>query len=89
MAHRTQEELAAALAEAAGAVEVGARYTHYKDPGKECEVVGLGIQEADEDVAVIYQALYGAGVTFIRPLESWMARVDHGGQEVPRFSKVG
>ncbi|MGE5541197.1 MAG: DUF1653 domain-containing protein [Bacillota bacterium] len=88
MAHRTQEELAATLANAASMVEVGGRYTHFKDPTKEYEVIGLGIQEADEGVSVIYKGLYGEGITFIRPLESWCATVEHEGKSTLRFLKV-
>jgi hypothetical protein len=88
MAHRSQEELSQALAAATERVEVGARYTHFKDPSNAYEVTGLAILEADEGVAVLYKALYGDGVTFVRPLDSFTALVEHEGVQVPRFTKV-
>ncbi len=88
MAHLSPEELSELLADAAQAVEVGARYVHFKDPTRQYAVTGLGVAEADESVAVIYQALYGERITFVRPLASFTASVELDGTAVPRFTKV-
>ncbi len=87
MAHKPDTELAHELSEAALQVEVGVRYTHFKDPSKEYEVTGFAVLEADDSVAVLYRALYGDGFTFARALSSWCALVEHEGEMVPRFSK--
>lgn len=76
------------LKEAGAVVHVGARYTHFKTPDSEYIVTGLGILEATEEVAVIYQAQQGDTVTFIRPFSSWIETVEHEGSTVPRFSKL-
>lgn len=88
MAHVSQEELAKQLAEAGREVPVGGRYVHYKDPTKEYVVKSLGVLEATDEVAVIYEAQYGEKVSFIRPLASFCALVLVDGVSVPRFSKV-
>ena len=88
MAHRSQEELAKLLADAATQVEVGARYHHYKDATKEYVVKALGILEADETVGVVYEGQYGAFASYIRPLSSWLETVEKDGVRVPRFTKV-
>ncbi len=88
MAHLSSEALAGKLSEAGREVEVGARYTHYKDPSKEYLVKSLGILEATDEVAVIYEAQYGDKVSFIRPLESFCATVVVDGVPTQRFTKI-
>lgn len=88
MPHVSQEELANLLAEAGREVSVGGRYVHYKDPTKEYVVKSLGVLEATDEVAVIYEAQYGEKVSFIRPLASFCATVLVDGVSVPRFRKV-
>lgn len=88
MAHLSSEALADKLSEAGREVEVGARYTHYKDPSKEYLVKSLGILEATDEVAVVYEAQYGDKVSFIRPFESFCAAVAVDGVLTPRFRKV-
>ena len=70
-------------------VEVEAFYAHYKHPERNYEVVELAILEATEEVAVVYRALYGEKLTFIRPFANWLETVEVGeGKRVPRFSRV-
>lgn len=88
MAHIPQAELARRLADAAQFVEVGARYTHYKDTRNAYVVKALAILEATEEVAVVYEGQYGEHITFIRPLVSWLELAERQGKLVPRFSKV-
>ncbi len=88
MAHLSQEELNHKLAEALMKIQSGKRYTHYKDPEHEYEVIGLGFLEATDDVAVIYQAAYGSNHTFIRPVEDFLATVVVDGIPTLRFTEV-
>ncbi|MFZ1075785.1 MAG: DUF1653 domain-containing protein [Minisyncoccia bacterium] len=88
MAHASQEELNARLSDAAALVEVGARYVHCKDASKEYVVKSLAILESTEEIAVVYEAQYGDGITFIRPLSNWLETVEWEGKTVPRFQKI-
>lgn len=88
MAHRPDEELARTLAEAASHVEVGGTYAHYKDLGKTYAVRALAFLEENDEIAVVYQALYGEQFTFVRPLASWRETVSLNGTRLPRFQKV-
>ena len=88
MQHRPASELKNDLREAETLVHIGARYSHFKTPGSEFVVIGLGILEETEDVAVIYQSQQDDNFTFIRPLSSWVERVEYEGARVPRFSKI-
>ena len=88
MEHLPASVLQKALEEARAVVHVGARYSHFKTPTSEYIVTGLGILEATEEVAVIYQPQQGDTVTFVRPFSSWIETVEHEGSTVPRFSKL-
>lgn len=86
MAHKPETELLQELATAAEAVEVGALYSHYKHPDHPYLIKGLAILEATEEVCVLYEAQH-SGITFIRPLSSWLETVEVEGETLPRFKK--
>jgi len=88
MDHKSAEELAKELKEAATKVQVGGKYVHYKSPDSLYEVKELGILEADDSVCVIYRSLHGSKPSFVRPLREWIEMVNWQGQTVPRFKKA-
>lgn len=88
MAHRSPDEMVTELKQARELVANGAHYVHFKNPHQEYEVLDLAFTESDDALAVIYRALYGEKFTFVRPLASWLATVEHEGTTVPRFRKV-
>jgi len=81
---KTQQELAALLADAATKVTVGARYEHYKK--QTYTVVALALREEDCEPCVVYRAEYGERLTFTRPVTSWLEMVELDGNAVPRFA---
>jgi hypothetical protein len=68
--------------EAAGQIDVGAYYEHRN--GQLYRVLGLGFIEANNELAVVYQAQYGEKLMWIRPLTNFVEEVDGK----PRFRKV-
>jgi hypothetical protein len=82
----SQDELITRLARAAEQVTVGAEYEHYK--GTRYKVAAVALIEATNEPCVVYQALYGDRVTFVRPLEDWLAQVEIEGRSVSRFAQV-
>lgn len=80
----TETELEERLRDAGSQIKTGAIYRHYK--GSEYKVTGVAITEADSEPCVIYQAIYNDKLTFVRPLSSWLERVETGGKSVQRFS---
>lgn len=86
--HKPQSELNKKLYSAAKQVTVGAEYYHYKNPDKTYQVIDLAIMEADESICVIYQARYGEKLIFVRPLSSWLKKVDWQGKTVKRFTLI-
>ena len=82
----SQSQLSARLARAAQQVTVGARYLHYKQLSY--KVLALALREADNEPCVVYQAEYGARITFIRPVASWIEEVEVNSKKVRRFTKL-
>ena len=65
MSHGDVGRLARMLEEARGLVEVGGQYRHSKSGG-EYVVRDLVLIEADEEVGVVYEALYGDRLRWLR-----------------------
>jgi len=82
----SEAELRRRLDEAALVVRVGGQYRHYK--GNLYEVEALAIIEATNEPAVMYRALYGKGLVFIRPVSDWLMIIKWQGETVPRFTLV-
>lgn len=88
MAHKSEQELAGMMYEAGKLVEVAGQYFHYKNPAKLYKVLKLGILEETEEVCVVYEALYGEHLTWVRPLSVWLSKVQTPDGEVPRFQEA-
>ena len=88
MAHVAQDELVAQIKRAEGLIRVGGIYSHYKNPDNLYKVIGFGVVESNDEIAVLYQAQYGKKLVFVRPLTSWLERVERQGQKVPRFKII-
>jgi hypothetical protein len=86
--HETQDSLAAQIAAAEQLVSIGGLYCHFKSESKAYKVLGIGVEEADTSLSVIYQAQYDDCITYIRPLTSWLQTVEYGGQFVQRFTEI-
>lgn len=82
----SQAQLVQRLAEAGQKVTVGARYEHYKN--QTYKVLALALREEDNEPCVVYQAEYGAHITFTRPVKSWLETVDVDGTKVERFKRI-
>lgn len=86
--HLSQTELSKQIDEAKQKVEIGGIYRHYKNPDMLYKVKSIAITEADDKLCVIYEAQYGANLTFVRSITSWLEFVEVGRKTVPRFTKI-
>ena len=89
--HKSEEQLAKELADAAQQVPVGTFYAHYKHPDWEhrYEIKGHVILEASDEVAVLYKSLYmKQEVVFARALSVFQETVEWEGETVPRFIRL-
>ena len=55
-------------------VEINQIYRHFK--GKFYKVIAVATHTETEEQLVVYQALYGSYGYFVRPLESFISKVD-------------
>ncbi len=88
MSKPTQEELNKKLEELKNRVEVGGLYSHYRNPDNHYKILAVGFIEATEEPCVIYQALYGENLTWVRTADEFLSEVEFEGKTVPRFRPV-
>ena len=74
------------LSEEAREMQLGV-YEHYKK-GK-YEVLGVVIHSETMEELVLYRALYGKKLTWVRPLDMFVEEVEVKGTKIPRFRFVG
>lgn len=86
--HKKHTQLHKELESAEKKITVGGIYSHYKHPENTYKVLHLGFLEADDSVCVIYEATHDQGLIFVRPLESWLEKVDWNSRKVSRFSLI-
>ena len=84
MSHASQEELNQKIEQAKERVEIGATYNHYKSLDQFYIVEDIALIEETEEVCVVYKALYGDELTWVRTVENFLEKTEHG----PRFTKV-
>jgi cyclomaltodextrinase / maltogenic alpha-amylase / neopullulanase len=63
------------------------KYRHYK--GGEYMVLEIGRHSETLEPVVVYQALYGDGEIWVRPLEMFVGDVELDGRRTARFEFLG
>lgn len=71
----------------AKSVVVGGLYQHFK--GFRYKVLNIARHSETLEELVVYQALYGEGGIWVRPLSMFLENVTRDGQTQPRFTLVG
>ena len=61
-------------------------YRHFK--GNEYEVIGIALHSETEEPMVVYQALYGEGILWVRPASMWNETVERDGKMYKRFYRL-
>lgn len=62
------------------------KYQHFK--GNLYEVIGIATHSETREPMVVYKALYGDGVLWVRPAAMWTETVDREDYHGPRFFPV-
>lgn len=86
--HKSHETLLNELNVAASKVKVGGMYCHYKNPQLTYKVLRLAFMESDDNICVIYEAQYDSQLVFVRPLDSWLDKVEWKSKVIDRFTLV-
>ena len=71
----------------AQSIRIGGRYEHYK--GQLYRVIAVARHSKTLEELVVYQALYGDGGLWVRPLSMFTENVVVDDQEHPRFRFIG
>jgi len=89
MAHNDLTKLIKKLDSIKKKIKIGDKYFHYKHPDQIYQIIKIGIIEETEKICVIYEALYGEKIVWVRSLEDFSSKVKlENGDEVDRFTKV-
>lgn len=86
--HKSPEQLAKELKEAAKIISVGGTYCHYKTPASRYTIIDIGFMESDNSLCVIYQSHVKGMPPFVRPFTEWIDTVEWEGRTVPRFRRI-
>lgn len=62
-------------------------YEHYK--GNRYRVLGVAKHSETLEELVVYKALYGERLTWVRPLKMFLEMVEIGGETKPRYRYLG
>lgn len=71
---------------AAQSIIVGSLYEHYK--GLRYKIIAVARHSETLEELVVYQALYGEGGIWVRPLTMFLENIEINGQLQPRFKLV-
>jgi hypothetical protein len=91
MGHTSQALLSSKIAAAKEIIKVGSHYYHYRnqDDDHKYRVEMLALDEESEKVVVVYKALYGDELLWVRSLENFSEEVEYAGQKTERFILAG
>jgi hypothetical protein len=70
----------------AKSIVAGSLYEHYK--GLRYKIIGVARHSETLEELVVYQALYGEGGIWVRPLAMFVENIVINGQTKPRFKLV-
>lgn len=79
------DNLKKTIDQAEQAVKIGGLYAHYRKPERLYKVLAIAINENTEEPCVVYQALYGDKLIWVRALSAWREQVEHQGNTILRF----
>ncbi|MBI2103624.1 DUF1653 domain-containing protein [Candidatus Woesebacteria bacterium] len=88
MGHLTQKNLNNLLQEAKEKIEIGGIYFHHKRPKNYYLIEAVGFIESAEEICVVYRALYGKRIVWVRTLKNFLDEVNITGRKTKRFIKV-
>ena len=80
------QETLPCLSTKAQSIVVGSLYEHYK--GLRYKVLGVARHSETLEELIVYQALYGEGGIWVRPLDMFLENIVVDGKSWPRFRPI-
>lgn len=85
--HLSLEHLAKNIEIVEKHIPIGSSWVHYKNPDKHYHIMDLVIDEASDEVTVLYQEAWN-NIKFVRLARTFLEKIDKDGVEVERFRRV-
>lgn len=86
--HKPEAQTLKEITDAGKRIKIGGIYQHYKSPDMLYKIISFATLEATDEMCVVYQAQYGAGIQVVRPVGVFLETVEWEGRTVPRFKLV-
>ncbi len=67
-------------------IVIGGIYKHFK--GNEYKVLNIAKNSETLEYMVVYQALYGSGDIWVRPLNMFLENIENDGKIIKRFELI-
>lgn len=83
--HISLEQLAMNIDDVSKVIPLWSLWFHYKNSEKRYRIVDLVIDEASDEVSVVYQGVGGIEIKFVRLAKIFLEKVMIDGEEVGRF----
>jgi hypothetical protein len=80
------DQISDMLAAARAKVPPGTKWQHYR--GNEYVVAGAVVLEATNEISILYNSATHPDVSFVRPVSSWLEKIEWNGQTLPRFTEI-
>lgn len=80
------KEVLPCFSTSANSILVGSIYEHYK--GLRYKIIGVARHSETLEELIVYQALYGEGGIWVRPLTMFLEHVVINGESKPRFKLI-
>ena len=85
--HKSADTLNKEISEAKKEIPIGSKWYHFKHPDNLYEITGIVVIEETDSVGVLYTSTFEptTGITFLRPLESFLSYKETEDGKVKRF----
>lgn len=88
MGHTSQNELIEKLNIVKSIIHVGDIYFHYKNKELKYEIKDIVMIEEIEEVGVVYKAMYGEEISWMRSVQNFNEFIEIDGIKTKRFIKA-
>jgi len=88
--HKSADLLNKEISEVKKLVPIGSLWAHFKSPDHNYEVTGIAVIESTDGIGVLYKSTFKPtkGITFLRPIESFLSDKETKDGRVKRFTMV-
>jgi hypothetical protein len=88
--HKPADILNKEISETKKQIPIGSKWYHFKSPEHYYEITGIVVIEDTDGIGVLYTSTFKPtkGITFLRPIESFLSEKETENGKVKRFVKI-